>query len=181
MAGLPKNANQASIAGGGKGRHNLHSVCQTAMTAPPRVGCVVWNLSLYSLSSFKQITAETEQDDEEDSDADMDDTPSESFCVSNVSEITAGDIGISMSQLKKCELEVIVCYIKYKRKQITMCRKFNPDLRFLGSSILHHRKSIADPREAERLLGLNKKTLNKSISITHITYLSLSTQLYCIC
>ena len=29
----------------GRGRHNLHRVCQTAVTAPPRVGCVVWSLS----------------------------------------------------------------------------------------------------------------------------------------
>ena len=43
MAGLPKNGNRAPIAGGGRGRHNLHRVCQTAVTDPPRVGCVVWS------------------------------------------------------------------------------------------------------------------------------------------
>ena len=30
-------------------------------------------------------------------------------------------------------------------------------MRLLGNAILHHRKSITDPREAERLLGLAKK------------------------
>ena len=53
MASLPKNGNQAPIAGAGKGRHNLHKVwvCQTAVTAPPRVCCVVWsihNIVIYS-------------------------------------------------------------------------------------------------------------------------------------
>ena len=38
-----KNGNRTPIAGGGIGRHNLHRVCQTAVTAPPRVGCVVWS------------------------------------------------------------------------------------------------------------------------------------------
>ena len=33
-----KNSN-----GAGRGRHNLHRVCQTVVTAPPRVGCVVWS------------------------------------------------------------------------------------------------------------------------------------------
>ena len=28
---------------GPHGRHNLHRVCQTAVTAPPRVCCVVWS------------------------------------------------------------------------------------------------------------------------------------------
>ena len=36
-----KNGNRATNAGGGRGRHNLHRVCQTAVTALPRVGCVV--------------------------------------------------------------------------------------------------------------------------------------------
>ena len=43
MAGLPKNGNRAPIAGGGRGRHNLHRIFQTAVTAPPRVCCVVWS------------------------------------------------------------------------------------------------------------------------------------------
>ena len=37
----PKNSNWAPIAWGGRDRHNLHRVCQTAVTDPPRVGCVV--------------------------------------------------------------------------------------------------------------------------------------------
>ena len=41
---LPKNGNRASIAGGGKGRHNLHRVCHTTVTAPPRVGCIVGDI-----------------------------------------------------------------------------------------------------------------------------------------
>ena len=41
--GLPKNGNRAPIAGGGRGQHNLHRVCQTSVTAPPYVGCVVWS------------------------------------------------------------------------------------------------------------------------------------------
>ena len=43
MTGLPKNSNRAPITGGGRGRHNLHRVGQTAVTAPPHAGCVVWN------------------------------------------------------------------------------------------------------------------------------------------
>ena len=39
----PKNGNRAPIAVGGRGRHNLHRVCQTVVTAPPRVGCVDWS------------------------------------------------------------------------------------------------------------------------------------------
>ena len=39
----PKIGYRAAIAGGGMGRHNLHRVCQTAVTAPPRVECVVWS------------------------------------------------------------------------------------------------------------------------------------------
>ena len=31
--------NRAHIVGGGRGRHNLHRVCQTALTASPCVGC----------------------------------------------------------------------------------------------------------------------------------------------
>ena len=49
MAGLPENGNRAPIAWGGRGRHNLHRVCQTAVTAPPRVGCVVWSRYHHSL------------------------------------------------------------------------------------------------------------------------------------
>ena len=37
------NSNRVPIAGGGRGRHNLHRVCQTAVTALPCVGCVVWS------------------------------------------------------------------------------------------------------------------------------------------
>ena len=44
MPGLPKNGKRAHIAGGGRGRHNLHRVCQTAVTAPLRVCCIVWSL-----------------------------------------------------------------------------------------------------------------------------------------
>ena len=33
-AACPKN---------GKGRHNLHMVCHTTVTATPRVGCVFWS------------------------------------------------------------------------------------------------------------------------------------------
>ena len=36
------NGNRAPIARGRRGRHNLHRVCQTAVTAPSRVDCVVW-------------------------------------------------------------------------------------------------------------------------------------------
>ena len=39
----PKNGNRASIVGGGRGRHNLHRVCHTTVTALPRVGSVFWN------------------------------------------------------------------------------------------------------------------------------------------
>ena len=43
-----KNGNRAPI-GGGKGRHNLHRVCHTAVTAPTRVGFVVWSRYHHSL------------------------------------------------------------------------------------------------------------------------------------
>ena len=119
------------------------------------------SVSKDSLSSFKQKRAETEHEDNEDSDADMDNTQDEDSCVSNVAEITAGDLqlgmGISMPQLNKCELEQFLCDIKFKGKQFKLWREFNPDMRLLGNTILHHRKSIADPREAERLLSLAKK------------------------
>ena len=39
----PKNGNRAPIAGGGRGWHNMHRVCQIPVTAPPRVVCVVWS------------------------------------------------------------------------------------------------------------------------------------------
>ena len=39
----PKNGNRDPIAGGGRGRHILNRVFQTAVTASPRVGCVVWS------------------------------------------------------------------------------------------------------------------------------------------
>ena len=118
----------------------------------------------------------------------MDNTQEEDSCVSNVAEITARDLqldmGIFMIQHNKCELKQFLCDIKFKRKQIKLCREFNPDLRFLRNSIVHHRKSIVDPREAERLLGLVlkiTKALKKEIKFSHIMYLSLSAQLYCIC
>ena len=41
MGGFPKNGNRTPIAGGERGRHNLHRNCQTTMTAPSRVGCVI--------------------------------------------------------------------------------------------------------------------------------------------
>ena len=41
----PKNCNRAPWRG--RGRNHLHRVCQTAVTAPPRVGCVVWNHFLF--------------------------------------------------------------------------------------------------------------------------------------
>ena len=47
-----KNGNWAPIAGGGRGRHNLHRVCQSAVTATPRVGCVVWSRSSAFNSKF---------------------------------------------------------------------------------------------------------------------------------
>ena len=40
----PKKGNRAPIAGCGRNRHNLHRVCQTNVTALPRVGCVVCSL-----------------------------------------------------------------------------------------------------------------------------------------
>ena len=40
---VKQNSNRAPIAGGVRGRHNLYRVCQTAVTAPPRVGYVVWS------------------------------------------------------------------------------------------------------------------------------------------
>ena len=50
----------------------------------------------------------------------------------NVAEITAGylqlDMGISMPQPNKCELEQFLCDIKFKRKQIKLCRELNPDM-----------------------------------------------------
>ena len=38
-----KNGNRAPLSGGGRGRHNLHRVYQTAVTDTPHVGCVVWS------------------------------------------------------------------------------------------------------------------------------------------
>ena len=50
-----KYGNRAPIAGGRRVRHNLHRGCQTVVTTPLRVGCVVWNLcitvSVYQLIS----------------------------------------------------------------------------------------------------------------------------------
>ena len=57
-----KNGNRAPIAGGGRGRHNLDGVCQTA---PPRLGCVVWNHSQHipqqpqSQPNYKHYTIRT--------------------------------------------------------------------------------------------------------------------------
>ena len=39
------------LLGGGRCRHNLHRVCQTAVTAPPRVGGVVWSHTVCSCST----------------------------------------------------------------------------------------------------------------------------------
>ena len=127
------------------------------------------SVSKDSLSFFKQKTADTEHEDNEDSDADMNNTQDEDSCVSNVAEITAGDLqlgmGISTPQPNKCELEQFFYVIlSSKENKLKLCREFNPDMRLLGNAILHHRKSMADLREAERLLGLakkNKKTLKK--------------------
>ena len=41
---LAQKRYRALIAGGRRGRHNLHWVCQTAVTALPHVGCVVSSL-----------------------------------------------------------------------------------------------------------------------------------------
>ena len=84
-----------------------------------------------------------------------DTTQDEDSCVSNVAEITAADLQMLTG--------TVLCDIRVKRKQIKLCREFNPDMRLLGNAILHHRKSIANPHEAERLLGLakKKKTLKK--------------------
>ena len=57
----PTNGNRAPIAGGGMGRHNLHRVCQAAVTALPRVCCVVWNLNVSSFSSSKLLAARFNQ------------------------------------------------------------------------------------------------------------------------
>ena len=56
----PKTGNRAPIAGGGRVQHNLHRVYQTAVTAPPRVGRVVWSLRRSSRSStMAKISAGT--------------------------------------------------------------------------------------------------------------------------
>ena len=41
--GRKKPVNRAPIAGGGEVRHNLQSKLESAVTAPPLVGCVVWS------------------------------------------------------------------------------------------------------------------------------------------
>ena len=60
---FPKHANRVPIDGGGRGRHNLHKVCQTAVTAPPRVCCVVWShkssTQKYKFSKYTQNTSRT--------------------------------------------------------------------------------------------------------------------------
>ena len=58
MADLPKkNGNRAHIAGGGMDRHNLHRVCHTAVTAPSRVGSVVWSMNtVVILLQIKTLT-----------------------------------------------------------------------------------------------------------------------------
>ena len=56
MTGLAKNGNRATIAGGRRGRHNLHRGCHTTVRAPLRVGCVFWCHQLSStipLSTFQ--------------------------------------------------------------------------------------------------------------------------------
>ena len=68
------------------------------------------NMNIYisqdSQSSFKQKTAETEHVDNEDSEADMHNTQDDDSYVSNMAEITTGDlqlnINISMSPPNKC-------------------------------------------------------------------------------
>ena len=40
--------------GAGGGQHNIRRVCQTAVTAPPRVDCVVWNLCI-SVSVYEYV------------------------------------------------------------------------------------------------------------------------------
>ena len=41
-----ENGNRGPIAVDGRGQHNLHRVCHTAVTATPRVFCVVWSLPI---------------------------------------------------------------------------------------------------------------------------------------
>ena len=48
---FPQNGNRAPIDEGGRGRHNLHRVCQTAVTASPRVGIVVWSRYINSIQT----------------------------------------------------------------------------------------------------------------------------------
>ena len=48
----PKDGNRAPIAGGGRDRHNLHRVCQPAVTALPRVVCVVWSQKTFFTKGF---------------------------------------------------------------------------------------------------------------------------------
>ena len=50
-----KIGNRVTIAGGGRGRHNLHMVCRTSVTAPPRVGCVVWRHILIFTTAFRHV------------------------------------------------------------------------------------------------------------------------------
>ena len=40
----PQTVNRAPIAGGEEVRHNLPQLLESAVTAPPLVGCVVWSL-----------------------------------------------------------------------------------------------------------------------------------------
>ena len=49
---LAPKRNRAPISGGEMGRHNLHRVCQNAVTAPPRVCCVVWSPGILVCISF---------------------------------------------------------------------------------------------------------------------------------
>ena len=53
-----KNVNRAPIVGGGRGRHNFHRFCQTTVTAPPRVCCVVWSLLTALIRAIHPLQAE---------------------------------------------------------------------------------------------------------------------------
>ena len=49
---LSKKWYRAPIVEGGRGGHNLHRVCQTAVKGPPRVCCVFWSSILYFFFLF---------------------------------------------------------------------------------------------------------------------------------
>ena len=50
------NLDIAPIDGGGRVRHNVHRVCQTAVTAPPRVCYVVWSDTSFVISAMVHFT-----------------------------------------------------------------------------------------------------------------------------